>query len=62
MKRSLRRAVPLTAALLLMVATVEANEGMWLFTSPPLKQLKGARLRARCQVAGTRAEVVGPLQ
>jgi hypothetical protein len=40
MKPSLRRAVPATAALLLMVAAVEANEGMWLFNSPPLKQLK----------------------
>jgi hypothetical protein len=40
MKRSMRRAATVTAALLLLVATVNANEGMWLFTSPPLKQLK----------------------
>jgi hypothetical protein len=40
MKRSLRRAAPVAATLLLMVTAVHASEGMWLFNSPPLKQLK----------------------
>jgi hypothetical protein len=40
MKRSLRRAAPVAATLLLMVTTVHASEGMWLFNNPPLRQLK----------------------